>query len=95
MIEKLPHGKHPVPGSEPPATSSFPEDVQEAAALGEPVGEAAEKPAEELDPDTYDELWDPDMDTRPERIRKTRVRSKADTRPRGGGIPRGKRRESV
>jgi hypothetical protein len=95
MIEKLPHGKHPGSGSELPAKSSSPEDVSEVAALGEPDGEAAEKPAEEPDPDPYDELWDPDMDTRPERIRKTRIRSKADTRPRGGGIPHGKRREGV
>jgi hypothetical protein len=95
MTHKLPHGKPSVPGSEPLASSSSPDDVPEATSLGEPAGEAVEKPVEEPNPDPYDELWDPDMDIRPERIRKTRVRSKVDTRPRGGGVPRGKRREGV
>jgi hypothetical protein len=58
--------------------------------------DAAQEPAdlsEESDP--YDDLWDPDMDTRPERIRKTKARSRIESRPRGGPSPRGKRREGV
>lgn len=51
------------------------------------------EPGEE--PDPYDDLWDPDMDTRPERIRKTKARSRTESRTRGGPPPRGKRREGA
>jgi hypothetical protein len=47
---------------------------------------------EEHESDPYDALWDPNMDTRPERIRKTRARR--EFRPKGGGPGRGRRRES-
>lgn len=47
----------------------------------------AASPAEE-GADPYDDLWDPDMDTRPERIRRTKLRP---TRLKGPA--RGKRRE--
>ncbi len=88
MTHKPPHGKPPVTRSDPPTVLPSPEDAAEGAALSE----SASPPVEEPDPDPYDEMWDPDMDIRPERIRKTRG-SKVDTRPRGGGSPRGKRRE--
>ena len=94
MTHKPPPGKSSVTGTEPSSYSPSPREGSETAALGEPMEEAVENPVEEPDPDPYDELWDPDMDTRPERIRKTRVRSKTDTRPRGGGPPRGRRKES-
>lgn len=47
----------------------------------------ASSPSEE-GPEPYDDLWDPDMDTRPERIRRTKARP-----PRPKGPVRGKRRE--
>ena len=47
------------------------------------------------EPDPYDDLWDPDMDIRPERIRKTKARSRIETRTRGGPPPRGKRRDGA
>ncbi len=45
--------------------------------------------------DPFDELWDPDMDTRPERIRRTRARTRPEAHTRGGGGFRGKRRDAV
>lgn len=58
--------------------------------------DAAQAPAEpDEGSDPYDDLWDPDMDTRPERIRKTKARSRPDARPKGGPAPRGRRREGV
>lgn len=62
-----------------------PESAGAAQELAEPGGE----------PNPYDDLWDPDMDTRPERIRKTKARSRTETRTRGGPPPRGKRREGA
>lgn len=50
---------------------------------------------DEASPDPYDDLWDPDMDTRPERIKRTKARPKLDPRGRGRSAPRGKRREEV
>ncbi len=44
-------------------------------------------PSEE-GPEPYEDLWDPDMDTRPERIRRTKARP-----PRPKGPARGRRRE--
>jgi hypothetical protein len=59
-------------------------------------GDAAQEPAElSEESDPYDDLWDPDMDTRPERIRKTKARSRTESRTRGGPPPRGKRREGM
>ncbi len=58
--------------------------------------ESAQQSAEPREePDPYDDLWDPDMDTRPERIRKTKARSRTEARTRGGPPPRGKRREGT
>ena len=63
----------------------------DAVALAESAGE----PIEEQTPDPDDELWDPDMDKRPVGIRKTRVKSKTDVRPRSRGAPFGRRREGL
>ncbi len=93
MSQKPLHGKPPVPETEPPITSPPTDDAPEAEALGESAAGSVDQPVAEPDPDPYDELWDPDMDTRPERIRKTRVRARTDARPRGGGPPRAKRKE--
>ena len=68
--------------------SSREEELEPADAAREP-----EAPDEGSDP--YDDLWDPDMDTRPERIRKTKARSRTESRTRGGPPPRGKRREGA
>lgn len=59
--------------------------------------EAAEEAAAGQDEaaDPYDNLWDPDMDTRPVRIRKTKARPRVDSRGKGGAPPRGKRREGM
>jgi hypothetical protein len=60
-------GKPPLPSFSSPA-----------APAGEPESLAVPEP----EPDPYDALWDPDMDTRPERIRRARAR-KPDGRARG------------
>ena len=60
-----------------------------------PVEDASGSDAEVEEPDPFDELWDPDMVTRPERIRRTRAKTRPDARTRGGGPPRGKRRDVV
>jgi hypothetical protein len=64
----------PTPGGGPAPE----EHSQEAASLTE----------EELEP--YDDLWDPDMNTRPERIRCTKARPLRPKAP-----LRGKRREEA
>ena len=89
MVHESPHDKSQVPGSDLPPASPPQEDAAEAAVPAESAGEPVEEPT----PDPYDELWDPDMDIRPVRIRKTRVKSRTDIRPRGGGSPFGRRRE--
>lgn len=61
----------------------------------EPAGPPQEPAETDEATDPYDELWDPDMDTRPERIRKTKARSRTDSRPKGGPPPRGRRREGA
>ena len=48
---------------------------------------------DEASSDPYDDLWDPDMDTRPERIKRTKARARPDLRGRGRAAPRGKRKE--
>ncbi len=85
MTDKPPHGK-------PPAATPEPTDPASADDQDEDAG-TPEAPNE--DPDPFDELWDPDMDTRPERIRRTRSRMRPEPRTRGGGPPRGKRRDTV
>ena len=91
MSQKPPHDKPHVPGPDLPLASPPQEDAAEAAVMAESAGE----PIEEQTPDPYDELWDPDMDIRPVRIRKTRVKSRTDIRPRAGGAPFGRRREGL
>ena len=85
MMEKPPPARPPIPDSEPGSGPAPPEDELEAKTTEE----------DETSPDPYDDLWDPDMDTRPERIKKTKARPKLDSRGRGRSAPRGKRREEV
>ncbi len=80
-----PSTSDPVHAGQAPPSEDEPEPAEAAQGSAEP-GE---------DPDPYDDLWDPDMDTRPERIRKTKARSRTESRIRGGPPPRGKRREGV
>ena len=79
-------------------SESGPERAGEAIASGDEL-EAAATPQDSAhtdnESDPYDDLWDPDMDTRPERIRKTKVRARTDSRTKGGPPPRGKRRDGV
>ncbi len=84
------------PPHRPPTPEPLPdEEVPPSEEAREPAAEAAAaadaETGEEHEPDPYDELWDPDMDTRPERIRKTRARR--EFRPKGGAAGRGRKRE--
>ncbi len=85
MMEKPPPRRPPIPDPEPESGPAPLEDELKA--------ETAEE--NEASPDPYDDLWDPDMDTRPERIKRTKTRPKLDSRGRGRSTPRGKRREEV
>jgi len=85
MMEKPPPPHPPVPDSEPGSGPAPLEDELEAETTEE----------DEASTDPYDDLWDPDMDTRPERIKRTKARPKLDPRGRGRSAPRGKRREEV
>ena len=85
MMEKPPIRRPPGPDSEPGDGPAPPEDEPEA----QPVEE------HEISPDPYDDLWDPDMDTRPERIKRTKARPKIEPRGRGRPAPRGRRKEEV
>ena len=95
--------KQPPPRTRPPepapeaATLAAPEPAPLAAPEAEPEPEASAgaegTPEEEADP--YDDLWDPNMDTRPERIKKTKARSKSDPKSRGRPAPKGRRREEL
>ncbi len=85
MMEKPPRRHPPIPDPEPASGPASQEDQLEAAAT-----EGDEAPS-----DPYDDLWDPDMDTRPERIKKTKARPKLDSRSRGRPGPRGRRKEEV
>jgi len=67
-----------------PAVRPQPEDGAEALA----AATAEDEPAQETD--RYEELWDPDTDTRPERIRRTRAKTR-DARGRGTVALRGRR----
>jgi len=84
MMDKPPHGKPPAVGPEPTDPASPDEREENDGSTQTPVE----------DPDPFDELWDPNMDTRPERIRRTRGRTGPEPRTRGGGAPRGKRRDT-
>jgi len=74
-----------MPDPEPAGVSPPPEDDVESAAPAEGEAETGEGP------DPYDDLWDPDMDTRPERIKRTKAPRKPDARSRGRSVPGGKR----
>ena len=88
----------PVPEAAPHAApQAVPEPAPLAATEDEPEPEASAgaegTPEEEADP--YDDLWDPDMDTRPERIKKTKARLRSDPKSRGRPAPKGRRREEL
>jgi hypothetical protein len=85
MMEKPPPGRPPIPDPEPAGGPARPEDELDAG-----TAEGDETPA-----DPYDDLWDPDMDTRPERIKRTHTRPKLDSRGRGRSPARGKRKEEA
>jgi hypothetical protein len=84
-MEKPPPSRPPIPDSEPGSGLPPLEDELEAETSQE----------EEVSPEPYEDLWDPDMDTRPERIKRTKTRPKLDPRGRGRSAPRGKRREEA
>jgi hypothetical protein len=87
----------PAPEAAPlAAPQAVPEPAPRAATYPPPhpgaPGGAAPTPEEEA-ADPYDDLWDPDMDTRPERIKKTKARLRSDPKSRGRPAPKGRRRE--
>jgi len=85
MAENLPPHRLLIPDPEPTGTPASREQELESSAAQE----------EELVPDPYDDLWDPDMDTRPERIKRTKARSRLDSRSRRRSSPQRRRREEV
>jgi len=76
------------PRRDPVAATQKPEEGLEPPEPGEESQDTAS--ASEEGPDPYDELWDPDVDMRPERIRRTKARP-----PRPKGPARGRRREEA
>lgn len=89
MTQKSPPLHPSISDPDRAARASPPEEGGESEA----VEKAATAQDEAADP--YDDLWDPDMDTRPERIRKTKARPRVDSRGKSGTPPRGKRREGM
>ncbi len=85
MMEKPPPHHTPPPDAEAESSPTAPEEEPE-------VGTTQE---DEASSDPYDDLWDPDMDTRPERIKRTKARTRPDARGRGRSAPRGKRRDEA
>ena len=85
MSEQSPPRHPPTPELEEAGVSALSEEEPDRTASEDAAGEA----------DPFDDLWDPDMDTRPERIRKTKVRSRVDSRTRGRSSPRVKKREET
>ena len=83
MTDNAPPRPRPSPEPDSTAGPISPEEEPESAVPDE--GEA--------EPDPYDDLWDPDMDTRPERIKRTKARPRTDSRLRGRAPTRSKRRE--
>ena len=73
MADKSPRYETPTPDPGPKGGAASREQEAESAAIQEG----------ELPPEPYDDLWDPDMDTRPERIKRTKARSNVDSRSRG------------
>jgi hypothetical protein len=76
-----------------PAPNATPQAAPEDELKAEASPEAEETPEEEADP--YDALWDPNMDTRPERIKRTKARQRPDLRSRGRPAPKGRRRDEA
>ena len=96
MTPKQPPRQPPAPVPEP-APHAASEPAPEAAREDELDTEAspgAEATSEE-EADPYDELWDPDMDTRPERIKRTKARQRSVPGSRGRPAPKGRRREEA
>jgi hypothetical protein len=96
MTRKQPPSRTRAPEPAPEAApQAAPETASHAATEDEPEPETfagtGETPEEDADP--YDDLWDPNMDTRPERIKKTKARLKSDAKSRGRPVPKGRRRE--
>jgi hypothetical protein len=91
MTQKSPPRQPPTPDPEQARGPHPQEEAEERDAAAAEEAETA--PADEVDP--YEDLWDPDMDTRPERIRKTKARPRTASRGRGGGPPRGRRRDET
>ncbi len=85
MTQKQPPRHPPTPDSDQASESSPPGDEPESTIPEET----------EASPDPYDDLWDPDMDTRPERIKRTKARRRPDARSRGRSVPGGKRRDEA
>lgn len=85
MADKSPRHHLPTPDPEPRGGPASREQELESSAAQE----------DELPPDPYEDLWDPDMDTRPERIKRTKARSKLGSRSRGRPSPRRRQREEV
>lgn len=85
------------PPRQPPASEPAPQAAPESAREGdlepEVSGEAEVTSEEEADP--YDELWDPDMDTRPERIKRTKAPRRPAPGSRGRPTPKGRRRQEA
>ncbi|MGE5848652.1 MAG: hypothetical protein ACM362_00830 [Candidatus Methylomirabilota bacterium] len=96
MTRKQPPRQPPAPASEP-TPHAAPETAPETASEAEQETEAstgAEVTSEE-EADPYDELWDPDMDTRPVRIKRTKVRQRSAPGSRGRPAPKGRRRDEA
>lgn len=86
MTQKPPPRHPPVPDPEQAGAPAPREDELEPVATEDET---------ETSPDPYDDLWDPDMDTRPERIKRTKAPRKPDARSRGRSVPGGKRRDEA
>jgi hypothetical protein len=91
MTTKLPPHLTPTPEPLPHEERPLPNEARQPAVENADAAEIEE--GEEHEPDRYDELWDPNIDTRPERIRKTRARR--EFRPKGGAPGRGRKREGL
>ena len=88
MTQKPPPRDPPVPDPEQAGAPAPREDELEPVAT-------EDETETETSHDPYDDLWDPDMDTRPERIKRTKARPKVAGRSQGRIPPRGRRREDV
>jgi hypothetical protein len=85
------------PPRQPPAPEREAEAAPQAAPQDDPETQASPgvEATTEEEADPYDELWDPDMDTRPERIKRTKARQRPVPGSRGRPAPKGRRRDDV